>query len=149
MIASTSPLATARIYVFVLAASLVSGCQSANDRQPLSGEITLDGVPLDSGSIRFSSLPGQKAVSSGAMIKAGNFDVPQEKGLPPGRYRVEISSPDAAAAPVMMRAEAGEPAFPVAPERIPAEYNVNSQQTIEVTAGSDNQFDFAIVAKKH
>jgi len=126
---------------------LFIGCGQRSDRLPLSGTITLNGTPLDSGSIRFNSSEGEKLVATGALIQSGEYHVPQEKGLPPGRYRVEISSPDVNAPPVMVRDGPGTAGIPAAPERIPPEYNVNSQQTVAVTVDGENRFDFSIVSK--
>jgi hypothetical protein len=82
------------------------------------------------------------------MIQNGGFYVPQEKGLPPGTYRVEISSPNTAAPPVVYKGAPGEPALPpTAPERIPAEYNSNSKHSVDVAAGGDNHFKFDIVSR--
>jgi hypothetical protein len=79
------------------------------------------------------------------MIQNGQFDVPQEKGLPPGTYVVEISAPDTKGPLVVHKSAPGEPALPpTARERIPPEYNSKSKQTIEVTADGDNHFDFDI-----
>ena len=36
--------------------------------------------------------------------------------------------------------------MPVAPDRIPPEYNLESDKTISVTADGPNQFDFPIVS---
>lgn len=109
--------------------------------------MTLDGTPLDRGSIRFASLEGQQRLSSGALIEAGQFLIPQEKGLLPGTYRVEITSPDMNAKPIMAPATPSGPAFPVQPDRIPAEFNVDSDKTIEVTSSGDNEFTFDIVSR--
>ncbi|MGD9633604.1 MAG: hypothetical protein AB7G28_07645 [Pirellulales bacterium] len=129
--------------------SLVLGCGPSSDRLAVSGAVTLDGAPLNVGSIRFDSAAGQqKVVSSGALVRDGEYYVPQDKGLPPGKYRVQITSPDENAPPVMMPATASGPAYPVAPDRIPPEYNLKSNVTVEVTADGDNQFDFAVPAKK-
>ena len=113
----------------------------------VTGTVTLNGSPLDGGSIRFSSLDAGKKYSSGAMIQNGQYQVPQSHGLPPGRYHVEISAPDANSRPVMVSATPGGPAIPVAPNRIPPEYNRDSKQTVEVTADGDNHFEFAIAGK--
>jgi hypothetical protein len=131
----------------IAAVFAISGCGPKSDRLEVTGTITLNGAPLDSGSIRFSSSEGQKLVATGAIIKDGAYQVPQAKGLPPGKYRVEINSPDLKAPPIMLRSGPGAAGIPTAPERIPAEYNVNSQQSIDVTVDGDNRFDFAIVAK--
>jgi hypothetical protein len=112
----------------------------------VNGEVTLDGAPLDQGAIRLTSTGSEKLFASGAVVRDGKFHVPQEKGLPPGTYRVEISSPDTAAPPVVYKSAPGEPTLPpTAPERIPPEYNSKSKQTIEVTTAGDNNFKFDIV----
>jgi hypothetical protein len=130
-----------------LAVLACAGCSPRTDRLAVSGKVQLDGAPLDSGSIRFTSLGEGKLVASGAMIQEGVYHIPQAKGLTPGTYHVEINSPDSKAPPVMARATPGGPGIPVAPDRIPAEYNVNSQQTIEVTQDGETQFDFDIASK--
>jgi len=121
------------------------GCGKRTDKLAIDGNVTLDGAPLDLGSIRFSSIGGQKTFASGAMLKDGEYHIPQAKGLPPGTYHVEISSPDLKAPPMIARPAPGEPAAPpTAPERVPAEYNSNSKKTVELAAGKDNRFDFDI-----
>jgi hypothetical protein len=125
------------------------GCGRRSDRLAISGTVNLNGTPLDAGSIHFSSLPGEKMYATGAMVKDGAYKIPQPKGLPPGRYRVEINSPDLKAPPVASRPAPGEPMGPpTAPERIPPEYNTNSTQTVEVATGKDNQFVFDITSAR-
>jgi hypothetical protein len=136
------PLAAATIATI----SIVVGCGSTSDRLPVSGIVTLDGVPLAEGSIRFDSSGGQKVIATGSLIKDGEYYVSQEKGLPPGKYRVQITSPDENAPPLMMPATASGPGFRVPPDRIPPEYNVKSNVTVEVTADGDNEFEFAVAS---
>jgi hypothetical protein len=138
-----------RVAFFLTAAGIVSlaGCGPSTNRLEVTGEVTLDGAPLDGGSIRFTSLHGESKYSSGAMVQKGYYEVPQKHGLPPGTYHVEISAPDANAPPVMVSATPGGPAIPVAPNRIPPDYNRDSKHTIEVTADGENHFEFAIVGK--
>jgi hypothetical protein len=126
-----------------------AGCRARSDRLAVSGDVTLDGAPLDEGAIRLTSTGTGKLFASGAMIQKGKFHVPQEKGLPPGTYLVEISSPDTKAPLVVYKGAPGEPALPpTAPERIPAEYNSNSKQTVEVRVDGDNHFAFDIVRRR-
>lgn len=122
------------------------GCGPKTDRLPISGKVTLDGVPLDSGSIRFNSQPGEKLQSAGAMIHNGGYEIPAEKGLLPGVYIVQISSPDTEAPPIMIGGENGSPRFPVAPERIPLEYSEGSDKTVELTRDGGGEFDFEITS---
>jgi hypothetical protein len=123
------------------------GCGARSDKLSVSGEVTLNGAPLDGGSIRFTSMDGEKVVSSGAMVQNGEYQVPQQYGLPPGKYHVAISAPDTKAEPVVRRATPGGPGIPVAPDRIPPEYNSQSKQTIEVTPDGENHFVFNIGGK--
>jgi hypothetical protein len=129
------------LLALVMAATI--GCGARSDRLAISGEVNLDGAPLDSGSIHFTSTGSQKLAASGARIESGQFNIPQEKGLPPGTYAVEISSPDTSAPLVVYKGAPGQPRLPpTAPERIPPEYNAN--RTIEVTKDGDNDFRFDI-----
>ena len=125
----------------------VAGCGPHTDRLAISRNVSLDGTPLDSGSIRFTSVASEKLLVAGAMIQDGAYQIPREKGLLPGTYHLEIYSPDQNAKPIMARAQPGGPGISVAPERIPVEYNVDSQQTIEVTADGENRFVFEINSK--
>lgn len=126
---------------------LLIGCGPRSDRLAITGKVTLDGVPLDRGSIRLTSLGDQKLSVSGALIQDGRFSISEEKGLRPGSYRVQINSPDLKAPPVMAPETPSGPSFPVPPERIPAEYNADSKQTVEVATDRDNYFEFDIVTR--
>src|SRR4051794_41031338 len=79
------------ILLVALGQFAVLGCKPRSDRLPISGKVTLNGTSLDSGSIRFSSTGGGKIFASGAMIQNGEYHIPQEKGLPPGTYHLEIN----------------------------------------------------------
>jgi hypothetical protein len=126
----------------IVAAAMLtmSGCGPKSDRLAVSGNVNLNGAPLDNGTIRFTSIGSEKLMTSGALIQGGAFYVPQEKGLRAGSYQVEINSPDSAAPPILDRPSG----MLMAPDRIPAAYNTESKQTIEVSIDGDNEFDFDI-----
>jgi hypothetical protein len=130
----------------MLGLAVLSGCGPRSDKLPVSGEVKLDGAPLDSGAIRLTSTGGEKVQATGAFIENGEFDIPQSKGLSPGTYHVEINSPNEDAPPVMDRATPGGPGIPTQPDRIPPEYNINSKQRVEVTADGENHFVFDITS---
>jgi hypothetical protein len=143
------PLLPVCVATLTIGLVFVAGCGPRNDRLAVSGNVTLDGAPLDTGSIRFTSQGTEKLSASGATIGNGEFQVPQEKGLPPGTYHVEISAPDTNGPLVSYRGAPGQPAMPpTAPERIPPEYNSNSKHSIEVTPDGDNHFVFDIVSRR-
>lgn len=123
---------------------LVGGCGPTSDRLRIQGEVLLDGAPVERGSIRFSSMDDSSSLSAGAMIRDGSFDVPQERGLPPGTYRLSISSPDRDGPKVPYRAGPGQPAIMVTRDRVPVSYNVESEHTIELHAKGKNYFEFDI-----
>ena len=112
----------------------------ALNRQAVSGTVTLDGVPLEQGTIEF--LPrGQGRVASGTVIKRGRYEIGRQRGLPPGSYTVRISSP--------VGGPSGPPGSqkppkdaPIRRERIPSRYGAQSQLRVEVQEGSPSMFDF-------
>jgi hypothetical protein len=125
---------------------VVTGCGPRSDRLAVSGKVILNGEPLDGGSIQFTSL-GEKKMNGGAMVNAGSYSIPQNKGLLPGTYHVEINAPDNTAKPIVYRSSPDSPGVVTQPDRVPAEYNVNSKKTIEVKPDGDNHFDFEIQGK--
>lgn len=121
----------------------IVGCGAdTGGRVPLAGQVTLDGTPLDRGTIEFHS-SGGGSVSGGA-IRDGRFEIPAAQGVTPGSYEVRIYS----------ASESGEVANPdeppgpeaerqVAQERIPARYNTQSELTTQVgeDGATDLKFD--------
>lgn len=126
-----------------LGSVFVTGCGPSTDRRGISGKVTLDGAPLNGGSIRFAST--ETKTSGGAMVNDGRYEIPREKGLLAGKYRVELNAPDDSVPPVTAGGSGGGLA---APERIPPEYNINSTHTIDVTVDGDNEFNFDVVSKR-
>lgn len=120
------------------------GCGSgqAGGKLAISGSVKLKGQPLDSGTITFSSVDAQQQQMTGGQIKNGQFAIPAEQGLPPGKYRVRISSP--VGGPTVKPDEAPGAATTVAQERIPPEWGQKSNQQVEVKAGQKNHFTFEI-----
>lgn len=136
----------ARIALACLALCLFAGCSDeAGDRQEISGEVSFQGAPLETGSIEFLPLhTGESDVvtKSGAPITGGKYSIPRLQGLVPGRYRVSITS-----APQHPPDEVGGlpgPSGPSPPDRIPPEYNIHSNLEVTVTASESNTFDFDI-----
>jgi hypothetical protein len=135
----------------VLALACLTGCSSGDGlpREAVSGKVTLDGKPLASGSIRFSPVGGgdakNPALSGGATIMDGAYDIPRESGLTPNKYSVAITSAEGGAA-----AAANEPPGPAqkpAKEAIPEKYNKASVLDAEVTPGGANTFNFDLSSK--
>lgn len=127
------------------------GCaESKPPTYPTSGVVTLNGAPVEEGTITFLPTEGTPGNNVAATITAGAFSAPQEAGLCIGGYRVEIdayrktgrkirdlASPDRRLA---------EP--PLVEERvsiIPPQYNTQSELRVQVTGPADiAQLNFAL-----
>ncbi len=130
--------------VALAAVFLAVGCAPKSDLLEVTGEVALNGVPVKSGSIRFTSVGADKVSSTGAVIRDGKYAIPQIRGLLPGTYQIVISAADESAPKVIARDSLGRPQLEVSQELIPAEYNSNSQKTVEITVEQDNHFVFDI-----
>jgi hypothetical protein len=121
----------------------VAGCDGVEPSgYRVSGEVTFQGQPLDHGTINFSPTEDNTGGTvSGAGIKEGRYEVPAATGLQPGKYIVRITSGEAQP---LEEAAPGDSSRVVARERIPPEFNENSNQVIEVQAGGENKFNFQI-----
>lgn len=125
-------------------ASILIGCGSAPTagRQPLSGEVLLDGQPLDEGMIHFEpSIDSKLRLDTGAVITKGKYQLPAEHGLPPGKYIVSISSrtKDTRSADEAMKG--AEPS--TVKERIAPKYNSETTLVSEIKSGP-NKLDFKV-----
>jgi hypothetical protein len=135
-------------WCLALAAVVVApGCRDSNpqNRQAVSGMVTLDGKPLEQGMIVFQPQE-QQGTSGGAAVSKGKYSIPRLQGLAEGKYRVEIRASEKGAG----MSDAPTPGMPKPPgkELIPAEYNSKSDKTVTVTAKGPNEFKFDIMTKK-
>lgn len=140
---------------------LAGGCSDGKPRRyEISGSVRFQGQPLDQGSIQFNpqlsggyshagATDSPKLSPSGAPIRKGRFVVPKSHGLAPGTYTVVISSGERGTdiRKEMDPEQAGGEPYPIARERIPAEYNAKSTLKIEVKDGGPFTFDFDLKAK--
>ena len=139
------------LVVLCLPVPLLVGCGRGNslDRQAVSGQVTLDSKPLDRGSIQFCPELAQGGIFAGTLIVDGKYDVPGDKGLPPGKYKVRISAAQPDTPPTSPKSQSGFATSSPPPlrERLPAHYNANTTLTVEVKAGGGNVFDFALTSQ--
>jgi hypothetical protein len=123
---------------------LLAGCGGDGvPRAAVSGNVTLDGQPLEEGVILFTPLG--KGPSAGGDIKQGKYQLPQDKGPGPGSYRVEIRAYRATGETV--RDEASGTVEEVKVSIIPPRYNNQSTLAIEVKPAGPNEFDFELTSK--
>jgi hypothetical protein len=136
----------------ILAASLplliASGCGESDPlgRKAISGTVSLNGAPVEKGNISFQPVD-KSATSGGAVIEAGKYSIPRQTGLPVGKYRVTINAPKPGTGKETDKnAMPGEP-LPPPQELIPPEWNVNSNEFIEVTDKGPYVYNFDVKPK--
>jgi len=135
--------------LFGLVMLVTVGCMgggSSQGRKAVGGDVSLDGIPLDQGAIRFEPQDSKVGTSSGAMVRQGHYEIPPAQGLVPGVYRVFLTASETAiehrsADEIMNHPE------PPRKERIPSRYNRESAITVQVKANGPNRFDFPIKTK--
>jgi hypothetical protein len=119
--------------VALLSVSSLSGCAQKANVGEVKGTVTLDGKPLEDGTIRFTPIEGRGPLA-GATIKAGEFSTT----VAAGKHRVEISSTKMAGGPVDRHSNAVETVLQLIPEK----YNTQSELTLDVQSGlNEPQFD--------
>ncbi len=123
------------------------GCGGSDDglpRHAVSGTVTLDSQPLESGLISFLPTSPSQPTEAGSVITRGKYSIPWEKGLVPGTYKVAIF---AASSQTITRKNKGRDAAsvqgpPTMKEAIPPIYNTHTTLTADVKDGADNIFPF-------
>lgn len=138
---------SSRLFVIPLTLLFLSGCSgNTPNRGAISGAVTLDGKPVEQGSILFTPMQGTRGAAAGAEIKNGRYQLPAAIGPAVGWSRVEIRSmrktgrmvPKAFGAPGQMVEEKAEAVAP--------KFNANSELKVEVKPG-DNTADFQVTSK--
>ena len=110
---------------------LLAGCGGADGgRAHVTGRVTWKGVPVSEGTVNLVPLAGGGA-QVGGPIKDGVYEIPQERGPLPGKYRIEVYSFEAVA-PGRGAAEGDMDAQSSTRQVIPPEFNTQSQLELDV-----------------
>ena len=119
---------------------VLAGC-SSNNRVAVSGDVTLDGKPLDGGAISFRPAPGNASSSSGGQIRQGRFQLTADRGLAPGKYLVTVQ----AFQPTGRTIKDGQSGQMV-PEQAEVKYREVGKLEAVVAASGTNQFQFQLTS---
>lgn len=116
----------------LLATVVCSGC--SEQRGTVSGQVTLNGQPLDKGMIVFNSLdPGSQA-SASADIVNGRYTLETTAG----QKQVQITAPIVTGTRPEY-AGPGAPVVEITEERLPARYHSASELTFEIKPGKNDK----------
>lgn len=128
----------------IFALATLAGCGGSGDgynRQPITGQVILDGKPLENGMITFAQPSGDEPVAS-AFIENGVYKVERGDGPIPGAHRVSIWSRKPTGRQIRNPNDPGEMIEEVR-NIIPPRYGSKSELTADVKEGS-NTFDFKL-----
>ncbi len=128
-------------FVFVLVVLFLlpmSGCSPGDGRLAVEGTVTLDGRPLDLGSISFRPMDGDAESISVATVRDGAFQMPASRGLLPGAYHVTVQAFQPTGHTV------DDPGF-AREELVEVQFHETDLKAA-VVAGQDNQFDFPLTS---
>jgi hypothetical protein len=131
--------------VLAMIAVTFSGCGNRSGRQGIEGTVELDGKPLEKGQISFRPQQGTASPSAGGEIRGGRFSIAPERGLLPGKYRVEItaSRPGTQKLPAPFTGQMTA----IEEQYLPVKYNEQSRLEATVEAGGPNRLEFALTLK--
>jgi hypothetical protein len=116
-------------------------------RMSVEGTVTLDGRPLEKGSIQFSPLPGTKGPTAGGDIVNGKFNILPVGGPFAGKFTVQINAVGLTGRKILdPRSNTMVDEYA---QCLPARYNSQSELQAEVTANGPNRFDFALTSVPH
>jgi hypothetical protein len=118
------------------AAVLCTACAGCGDdeapKYDVSGEVTLQGQPLQSGTVSFFPADGQ-GPTAGAVITAGRYTAE----VPPGPKKVEIRSPKVVGQRKLFDAP-DSPTSDITEEQVPAKYNTQTTLTADIQDDRDD-----------
>lgn len=119
--------------VIFLAATV--GCSG---RASVTGNVTLDGQPIDGGTISLIPTDNANGPAAWGKIEGGRYSIPASEGLAPGTKRVEIRW----ARKTGKKVHALPPASPdevieQVMEAVPTQYNAQSELKTEIKTGKN------------
>ncbi|MDR0704425.1 MAG: carboxypeptidase-like regulatory domain-containing protein [Planctomycetaceae bacterium] len=129
------------LFPIILILLFLAGCtNNPQGRLPITGEVTLNGQPLENGSISFDPIGSQtERLQSGGQIVNGKYEIAAPQGLVPGEYQVRITS-------MIVDPKAPPPKDSVEPPKminiVPPEFGSKTTQKVTVEKGKENRFDF-------
>lgn len=114
-----------------------TGCGGA-PRGAVTGNVTLDGQPVDGGTIIFTSPDPVHRAAGWTEIVAGQYSIPASRGPAVGPNRVEIRWPRKTGGKARYNPTADQMR-----EAVPDRYNRDSELQADVKPGT-NRFDFVL-----
>jgi hypothetical protein len=119
---------------------VLAGCGGSS--ASVEGTVSVDGTPVDHGSIVFAPAGGSGA-TVGTDIRDGKYTLPTERGLTSGKYKVEITWNKKTGKKMKDVADTGA----VTDDRmqvLPEKFNKNTELTTEIKGGANGGVNFEL-----
>lgn len=118
----------------ILAMALQTGCGGRSLRT-ISGTVTFDGVPVESGSMLFT--PQGEGTTEGCSIVDGKYSAT----ISPGVSKVDINASKPHPTKTTPNVEPDKPPVPAMVEYNPDIYNAKTTLTVDTSEGSTHNFE--------
>ncbi|MEW4564741.1 hypothetical protein AB1K70_19530 [Bremerella sp. JC770] len=127
-------------WVIAVSVLFVAGCSGASDgpeRAVVSGSVTYQGKPLESGDILFTPVAGNDSPAAGAVITDGQYVTTNKGGVPMGKFQVKITG-------FRLRPGSGQNGdMQEFIQYIPVKYNERTTLEVDISQDSpEKQYDF-------
>jgi ABC-type glutathione transport system ATPase component len=131
--------------LFALAGVLAtSGCGKSADGVIVTGTVTFDGQPVETGHITFE--PQEQGVMTVAPISSGAYTIPAERPASIGKYLVRITAERSTGKTIAANPRSQEDQASVEIEQyIPEKYNLRSQLYVDISPTQSNH-DFTLTS---
>ena len=122
---------------------LTLGCSGGVERTGrVFGEVTMDGVPLAEGQIRFFAVDG--GIGTDGVVTNGKYDIKPRDGMSAGKFRVEFSLEKKTGKKILDRDGGPGDMKEEMIETLSAKFNRNSTIQIEYDPKADRPHDFKL-----
>lgn len=125
-----------------------AGCGGGDSLQRLtvSGEVLVNGAPLEQGNIVLLPEEGTPGPSAGASIKNGKFEISRDNGPAPGKHKIQITSYGPTGKKVTTTSEDDGSTREVDEivQSIPEKYNQQSTLIEELNSKNSRQLSFKL-----
>lgn len=133
--------------LFLLLPATLPGCgRTSTNQGDVLGTVTLDGKPVERGTIAFLPIEDTKGAATAGPIESGRYEIVGPHGPAVGWNRVEIHAPHKTDRMIPYGFGGSGKMIEEETEAVPPQFNIDSTLKIEITPG-DNRCDFEVSAK--
>jgi hypothetical protein len=130
----------------LLLTAAAGGCSRVPRRFALEGRVTVDGAPLESGTMAWIPTGQTGGPTCGGSITRGRFAIPAPEGAREGEYRVEITASRQSERADSLGLDGMTMGYSVI-QYLPARYNSESELVATVIRSGKNLYTFELTTE--